>query len=656
MKYLFLVSIGPVQDFIASARRSRDLAFGSWFLSELAKAAAYRITEMNGIESLIFPAPQNKEELEPATPLNVANKIVAIIQQSPQTMGKEVREAIKGKGSTNEANDARKGRLETIKNWAYAGMEDYDKQIAEAQIADLVEYSWVAVRYDGNNYEEKRKILQALMDARKSTRDFRQVEWGKNTPKSSIEGQLESVIPEYKYPDRNDSDEDKAKKIKYLYDKYGAGPAERLSGVDLLKRRSIIVSSEQRESASNFPSTSHMAAIPFLQRLSHLNNEEEAKKLWNAYIAQIKAIPGLHVEYVSQTYRSVADPIIGTCDGSMLFEERLVDMVDTGQNKKETAEKLKPAKEKLQAFFSEVDKQIGKAHTNPYYAILRADGDRMGKVIDNEAKQGEKQHQALSKALNTFAGSVRKIVEEKYQGALVYAGGDDVLALMPLHTVLQCAKELADNFRKELNEFKDDNGNSPTLSAGVVIVHHLYSLQDALRLARDAEDRAKKVSGKDALAITISKRSGDDYTIADKWDNLYSHVEQLIDYSYSGAIPEGTAYELRDMALRLAVPDVHPDYMTVQEVILADATRILERKMRFAERNQKKDREQTKKILALLQDRLGIDQEHDKNEPTETITVDVAIDQFINELIIAQTLADAKKLTEPKKEQSNGNL
>jgi CRISPR-associated protein Cmr2 len=281
----------------------------------------------------------------------------------------------------------------------------------------------------------------------------------------------------------------------------------------------------------------------------------------------------------------------------------------------------------------------------------------MGKVIDNQAKQGEqgeKHHQALSKALNTFASSVRKIVEEKYQGALVYAGGDDVLALMPLHTVLQCAKELADNFCKELKEFKDNNGNLPTLSAGIVIVHHLYSLQDALRLAQDAEDRAKKVSGKNALAITISKRSGDDYKVVDKLDNLYGHLKDLIDYCYNDAIPEGTPYELRDMAWRLTVPNIHSDYEILQEVILADAKRILERKMHFAERNQKKDSEQTKKILDLLQVRLGIAQE--QSEDAETITLDVAIEQFINELIIAQTLADVKKLTEPKKEQSNGNL
>src|SRR5436305_7760387 len=126
MAYLFLVSIGPVQGFIASARRTRDLAFGSWLLSELAKAAAQKIAEMNGIESLIFPAPQDMKELQPETPLNVANKIITVINQSPQEMREKVRKAIDG-------------RLKTIKNWAYANMQDYDQQAAEAQIADLVE-------------------------------------------------------------------------------------------------------------------------------------------------------------------------------------------------------------------------------------------------------------------------------------------------------------------------------------------------------------------------------------------------------------------------------------------------------------------------------------------------------------------------------------
>src|SRR5260370_19734570 len=88
MSYLFLVNIGPVQDFIASARRSRDLFFGSWLLSELSKAAAKEIVNNKGI--LIFPEPglQNMPNaLSLGSKLNVANKILAVIEGEPEKLG-----------------------------------------------------------------------------------------------------------------------------------------------------------------------------------------------------------------------------------------------------------------------------------------------------------------------------------------------------------------------------------------------------------------------------------------------------------------------------------------------------------------------------------------------------------------------------------------
>src|SRR5712692_3139887 len=94
MQYLFLVSIGPVQTFIASARRTRDLWFGSWLLSELSKAAAQEIVNASGRNSLIFPAPHDEKLLHPDSRLNVANKIVALIDDSPQHLGEKVRQAI----------------------------------------------------------------------------------------------------------------------------------------------------------------------------------------------------------------------------------------------------------------------------------------------------------------------------------------------------------------------------------------------------------------------------------------------------------------------------------------------------------------------------------------------------------------------------------
>src|SRR5437868_9828114 len=92
MSYLFLVTIGPVQEFIASARRTRDLHFGSWFLSELSRSVACEINTRKGY--LIFPAPENMAWLQRDQQFNVANRILALIEQEPGDLAVQVQEAV----------------------------------------------------------------------------------------------------------------------------------------------------------------------------------------------------------------------------------------------------------------------------------------------------------------------------------------------------------------------------------------------------------------------------------------------------------------------------------------------------------------------------------------------------------------------------------
>jgi CRISPR-associated protein Cmr2 len=168
MAYLFLVSIGPVQDFIASARRTRDLSFGSWFLSELARAAVHQIVEQNGLGSLIFPAPFEKAMLDPNyKEFNIANKIVALVEQPPQDLSTLVHGAVSK-------------RLLEIRNEAYKKitLPGANRTRAEEQINDLVEFLWVALPYNERDYEGTRHQLDALMSVRKNTRDFTRVTWG----------------------------------------------------------------------------------------------------------------------------------------------------------------------------------------------------------------------------------------------------------------------------------------------------------------------------------------------------------------------------------------------------------------------------------------------------------------------------------------------
>lgn len=266
MPYLFQASIGPVQAFIASARRTRDLWFGSWLLSELAKAAALRINADGG--TLIFPA-ADSSDLEPDSALNVANKIVALITNEPAQVGNDVQAAL-----TARLNDIWKEAQKTI----YGKLDD-DKR-AEAQLADLVEYQWVALPFDEAQYATTRAALDALLAARKTTRDFAAVTWGGPVPKSSITGQLESVISEAAYPARRDDKVERKRKIDNLFNQYGAGQAERLSAVDLLKRHG------RRSQQTQFLSTSHVAALPFLCRFDGVY-AEPIETTWLQYLAAL---------------------------------------------------------------------------------------------------------------------------------------------------------------------------------------------------------------------------------------------------------------------------------------------------------------------------------------------------------------------------------
>lgn len=627
MKYLFLVSIGPVQTFIASARRTRDLWFGSWLLSELSKAAAHEIVLSSSGNNLIFPAPprqQLQELLKAGSKLNVANKIVALIDEPSADLGDRVYQAIKG-------------RLDTIKDQVFDTIKNFDRTTAEKQVSDLVEFFWVALPYENADYTTVRRNIEALLAARKNTRDFKPVSWkGSGIPKSSIDGQLESVVP----PDLYQRHGEQQRKIKKLYDTYKAGPAEQLSGVDLLKR----LGNAGRE--SHFPSTSHIAALPYLVRLSKLKDPTEAQRLLRAYVAKIREIADLKnltvmIDTISRQYADWEDTILVEdndsllYDGSLLFEERLVDIVTDTTG-------FEPAKEILHDFYAYVQ-----ARPIPYYAILVADGDFMGAAIDAQTahEKGPDRHRDISQVLAGFARDAREIVKS-HVGAPVYAGGDDVLAFMPLHTVLACAQDLAGEFSKRLAPFPYNENKSPTLSVGIAVAHHLDSLREALNLARSAEKQAKALKEKNALAIRVSKRSGEERAVVGRWGELDKRLSELMQLYQNGSIPEGMSYELRTQARRLAGPASDKDLLQAQ---LAEAKRILQRKLSIRQKThgQQSDKATEELVNTLLAMLAGDNQQ---GQPDISLS---RVEDFATELMVARTFADAMELIEPQEKENH---
>ncbi len=561
--YLLLIALGPVQDFIMTARRTRDLWFGSYLLSECSKATA-KALKVEGA-ALIFPNPSNLDiDLEPNQPYGlgvVNNVLVQVVSDENGIID-----------LTEKAEKAAKSQITILFERILKRLKKHDfnnridEVTAREQLDDLLEFQWVAVPIIEGNYTQAREKVSELLAARKATRDFKAVTWIANDgvgerPKSSLDGVREAVT-EGLTP--------RTRRIN------GLREPENLCGVGVLKRmgaRRLLVDDE---AIDRFFSTSHVAALPLIRRIT-----KEHVAAVTAYIDALKTIePNIELGWVPGETREG----FKNYDGHILFESRLKEYMisEKGTEKEKTAEideKLKQASEALRTFFATTQLPL----PMPYYALFHADGDRMGEAISSpnlEEQFKEKghleRHKALSAKLSEFAGSVREVVE-RHWGSLVFSGGDDVLAFIPLDTAINCVQELAERFKDSLQDFKNKDGKAPTLSGGLVIAHHLDPLSETLQLARNGEKIAKSIKGKHALAITLCKRSGADRTIKGRFTDetgqpdFTKRMSFFIDLHRTDSIPDGAAYELQKLARDLSDT-------TLEAAKRKEATRILKRK------------------------------------------------------------------------------
>ncbi len=213
-----------------------------------------------------------------------------------------------------------------------------------------------------------------------------------------------------------------------------------------------------------------------------------------------------------------------------------------------------------------------------YYAVLVVDGDRMGEWLRGERSPRVEEllherlreywqsvdgaaraqveaalaaarpvtpalHAVLSEALTNFAQRFVPDLVRRHGGQLIYAGGDDVLALLPAARALACARWLYETFRRNWRE-KDGvpyvlMGSRATLSAGLAVVHHKEDLRFALQQARQAERQAKD-GGRDALVVTVCRRSGEHRSALCPW-SFVPRVEAWVEAFGGSAGSSGSA-------------------------------------------------------------------------------------------------------------------
>lgn len=225
-----------------------------------------------------------------------------------------------------------------------------------------------------------------------------------------------------------------------------------------------------------------------------------------------------------------------------------------------------------------------------YYALIQMDGDRMGawmagnedeyrrhfadtwhptvraavrnrfgtepdmaRYLDAFRPASPARHAAISKVLNDFSTHVaRHIVEDVFKGKLIYAGGDDVLAmvsvddLLPAMLLLRAAYsgvgeglpgdidlkglQLGKGFVYLQERLMLMMGSAATASIGAIVAHHQAPLPAVLRELRTAEKKAKD-HGRNAFCLRVMKRGGGEVSVISRFWETADKPPRLPDTS-----------------------------------------------------------------------------------------------------------------------------
>lgn len=146
-----------------------------------------------------------------------------------------------------------------------------------------------------------------------------------------------------------------------------------------------------------------------------------------------------------------------------------------------------------------------------FYAVLMMDGDLLGKQMTDISKQF-----SIAEGLQRFTKQV-PIILQKHNGFLVYAGGDDVLAVLPCEDALVCALAVREWYEEVFSDYRD-KGITTSISAAIEFAHVRMPLMKVLKGAHKLLDEiAKDQTGRDALAVRVLKPGGTALQWAQPW-------------------------------------------------------------------------------------------------------------------------------------------
>lgn len=618
----FHFTLGPVQDFVAQARRTRDLWAGSFLLSWLSAQAMKAVIAQGG--HIVFPKVTDEsnqpidpllraifEDPDPNNPTpqigSIPNRFKARVATNFDT--KNVEEAV-NKGWTDLAD--------AVYNKFVADIaKDHGsntKEIWDRQISNFWEINWVLGDQPEEHGEDDR-----WLDVRKNWRShWPSAEGGDHCTMmgdyQELSGYIRAKSKSHGEPKSQKDQQDEfwnAIRTQNGID----GPLdirdnERLCAIALVKRlfpklgkdklEEVIrwVPGGSEDAVANWPSTTYMAVAPWLaeiaanqdkvaylkdyadeaQAIIEANSPGYFKKRVSEQATNLATLGALHSETIGNSHKWKLSHL----DGDLLHVHALRNFRSTYLSdtplKADGTDNDPVTREKLLTELSKLYKAV-KAKPRSYYALLLMDGDNLGKMLREEDPE------EVSVALLDFTRQVNPCVNaEKHGGVTIYAGGDDVFALLPLNTAISCATALRSRFTESFRQ----QGINATASCAIVYAHHQVPLRHVIHEAHhQLDDIAKAKNGRDSLALAVYKPGG----VTAQWVSAWpppSPVERMLELV--GAMnneeyPRGFFHKLRDRYGFFDQESIagNTDTLDVNKLLVAEYMRSRERDISRAE-------------------------------------------------------------------------
>ncbi len=497
-------SIGPVQGFVAQSRRTRDLWGSSYLLSYLsaqamrgAEAAGGRIIRPQVGDDKLYQWVTDPSSGQPPLIGTVPNHFVVTTDAGPRAVADAATEAF---------HEAWRRVHEAV--WQrfvdpVRGLGDHTEEIWRRQVNSCWEITWVSGSKDQTG---------GLLARRKHWRTHR-------LPDEP--GDRCTVMPDFQELSGHVRAARGASAQNAFWNairgRADVGALElredeRLCAPALVKR--FFVKCGQRTiggrlDVDHWPSTVYVGAVPWLHEV-----RDGAGTQADQYVRALRkvAVPGTVRRQAPLDELCNAEPAdFFRLDANYYHRgfvaiPRLCPLNDGSA----PAEPMRP---ELMKLLDQVYRAAGGAPP-VYYALLLADGDRLGDLVrDTDSEK-------VSRALSTFDARVEYIARE-HHGVTVYAGGDDVLAMLPVPQALECADQLAAEYAAAFAP------HSATLSAAVLFTHIRVPIGGALDHAhRLLDDVAKEANDRDSLVGAVLKPGGPHCQWATSWTRTYPDGHQ----------------------------------------------------------------------------------------------------------------------------------